>query len=64
MHQPALWSAPPPLPPYLEAWLSREGSPVVIDVAVIIQYVDELKGVALAHIEVVGVMSRSDLDST
>lgn len=55
---------PPPSHTHLEAWLSRECSPVVVDVAVIVQDVDELQGVALAHIEVVGVVCGGDLDST
>lgn len=50
--------------PHLESWLAAELPPVVVDVAVIIQYVDELQAVALAHVEVIGVMSRRDLHST
>jgi hypothetical protein len=50
--------------PHLEARLALEAAPVVVDVAVVVQDVDELQAVALAHQEVIGVVRGSDLHST
>ena len=49
---------------YLESWLARKLSPVVVDAAVVVQNVDELQVVALAHHEIVGVVGGGDLHST
>lgn len=48
----------------LEARLSLERPSIVIDVAVVIQDVDEFQVVTLTNHEVIGVMSRGDLNST
>lgn len=49
---------------HLEPWLPLERSSIVIDVAVVIQDVDELQTVTLANQEIIGVMGRGDLHST
>ncbi len=49
---------------HLKAWLPLEWSAVGVDGSVVIQNVDELQVVALAHHEIIGVVRRRDLHST
>lgn len=47
---------------HLEAWLARELRPaLLVDAAIIVKHVDGLQVVALACLEIVGVVGGSDL---